>query len=96
MITRYIKIIGRVQGVGFRRWAERTAEKYHISGWVRNLSDGSVEIMMKGETADVDAFLSACQSGPAFASVIGVQPVVIPTSTPPPVHDGVFESVASA
>jgi len=96
MITQHIRIIGRVQGVGFRRWAENTAEKYHISGWVRNLSDGSVEIMAKGEQADLNDFLSACSKGPAFSMVLGIQPVVVPTSTPPPIQDGVFKSVASS
>ena len=96
MITRYIKVIGRVQGVGFRRWAEHMATKMALSGWVRNVSDGSVEIMIKGQADDVNNFISACHDGPAFASVIGVQPVIVPTTTPPPIKDGIFESVASA
>ena len=96
MTTQYIKIIGRVQGVGFRRWAERLGTRFGLSGWVRNMADGSVEVMAKGDSKALNEFLSACREGPSFALVLGIQPVVIPTTTPPPIKDGVFESVASS
>ena len=95
MITQHIKVIGRVQGIGYRRWAVDTATKLNLSGWVRNLSDGSVEIMVQGETSDVNQFLSACLKGPVFASVLGIQPVNIPSSATPPIEKGTFKAVAS-
>ena len=95
MITRYVKVIGRVQGIGYRRWAEREAQKLSLWGWVRNVSDGSVELMVKGEEQGVNRFLAACLEGPAFAQVLGVQPVVIPYAAPEPVQEGIFKIVAS-
>ena len=45
----YLKIKGRVQGIGFRWWAVKTAEEIGgISDWVHNAADGSVEILMSG------------------------------------------------
>ena len=45
---KHFTVSGRVQGVGFRNWAQKTAQKMNISGWVRNLSDGRVEIKALG------------------------------------------------
>lgn len=42
-------VSGRVQGVGFRYFTYAIASKYSLKGWVRNLSDGSVEIMIQGD-----------------------------------------------
>ena len=95
MITRHIRVIGRVQGIGYRRWAEREAQKLSLSGWVRNVSDGSVELMIEGEEQSVHSFISACLDGPAFASVLGVQPITIPYATVEPIEKGVFKIVAS-
>ena len=88
-------VTGRVQGVGFRAWAERQAEKLNLSGWVRNLSDGRVEIMAVGEEKDELAFWQACQRGPLFGKVIGIHWVDVPIATEPPVEKGVFKIVAS-
>ena len=95
MTTCHIKIIGRVQGIGFRRWAEDIGAQLHLSGWVRNTSDGAVEIMAKGEQTSINQFLEKCHTGPTFAMVLGIQPVIMPTSTPPPIEEGVFKIVAS-
>lgn len=48
-----------VQGVGFRYTACYTARNYGISGWVRNLDDGSVEMEAEGRTADIDALVDS-------------------------------------
>ncbi len=95
MITRHIKVIGRVQGIGFRRWAEDIAIKLNLSGWVRNSSDGSVEIMVQGPENEVNKFLASCLNGPAFAHVLGVQPVIVPTASPAPIEQGIFKIIAS-
>ncbi len=85
----YIKIHGRVQGIGFRWWAVKTAEEIGgISGWVHNAADGSVDVLMSGEEENIDKMLLACHSGPPLArvdrvsfcgwSAFGVLPPIIP------------------
>ncbi len=70
MKTYYLKIEGRVQRVGYRRWAIMKAmEIGEISGFVRNMEDGSVEILMRGEEEKLDEMLKQCYSGPFFARV---------------------------
>lgn len=96
MSIHHIKVIGRVQGIGYRRWAEHQASELGLSGWVRNSSDGSVEIMVQGENNLVNLFLEKCLKGPSFAYVLGIKPVAIPTATPPPIQEGVFKIIASA
>ena len=66
----YLKIEGRVQGIGYRRWAMRMAQEIgEISGWVRNEDDGSVEILMRGESGKINKMIAACYDGPLFARV---------------------------
>ncbi|MCM1322600.1 MAG: acylphosphatase [Acetobacter sp.] len=66
----YLKIEGRVQRVGFRRWVVfKALEIGGISGWVRNLEDGGVEILVRGEEALLDEMFRVCHQGPLFARV---------------------------
>ncbi len=58
-IARQVIFRGRVQGVGFRYTARRTASKYGLAGWVRNCPDGSVESLMQGSSADIDRCIDA-------------------------------------
>ena len=67
-----LTIQGRVQGVGYRAWAERQALRLGVQGWVRNRSDGSVEILAHGTQAALAAFEQLCREGPRAASVAGV------------------------
>ena len=91
----YIKIQGRVQGIGFRRWAVAEAERIGgISGWVHNESDGSVEIMMRGEENNINKMILSCHTGPEFARVDRVSFVIGRWSGfLPPITDGVFKRV---
>ena len=73
-----INISGRVQGVCFRASARDEAKRIGVSGWVRNLSDGSVELFMQGPEEKVNRLLSWCYQGPAGASVTDVDYVEKP------------------
>jgi acylphosphatase len=83
MRTVRIRIRGRVQGVGYRYWTERTAGDLRLSGWVRNRSDGSVEAVFSGSEADVEAMIARCQHGPRSAVVASVDVTDEPASPPP-------------
>lgn len=65
----YILISGRVQGVGFRYFSLDKAEELHITGWVRNTSDGKVEIEACGEPTNLDTFIDWMKMGPARAII---------------------------
>ena len=54
MIARHITFSGRVQGVGFRFTARRAAERRQLTGYVRNMSNGSVEMLAQGRAEEVD------------------------------------------
>lgn len=69
MTARRVVIAGRVQGVGYRDWMEREAVRLGVHGWVRNRRDGTVEALVAGEEAAVQALLSACRRGPPAAAV---------------------------
>ena len=90
-----IKIKGRVQGVGFRRWAVNMASQIGgISGWVTNVYDGSVEILMKGDDSKLDEFIIACHKGPMFARVDKIEFVVGRLSGfLPSIEDGIFKQI---
>src|ERR1700739_3143037 len=64
-----VRITGRVQGVYYRAWTERTARALGVSGWVRNRSDGSVEALFSGPAAPVAEMLQRCREGPPAAQV---------------------------
>lgn len=59
MIAKTVTYAGRVQGVGFRYTACRVAQGYEVTGYVRNLPDGRVELLAEGEEQTVAAFLDA-------------------------------------
>lgn len=60
--TAHVRIEGRVQGVGYRRWTQRTAREFGLRGWVRNRRDGSVEAVFQGPDAIVAAMIAACKA----------------------------------
>lgn len=59
MIARQVFYEGRVQGVGFRYTVKQLARGYEVTGWVRNLADGRVELQCGGEREEVEGFLAA-------------------------------------
>lgn len=69
---RYI-IHGRVQGVGYRYFAEGVAEEVGVAGWARNLDDGSVEIYAVGTAEQLSALAGYLWRGPRGADVRAVQ-----------------------
>jgi acylphosphatase len=69
VIARRALVSGRVQGVGFRFFAERAARSAGVRGWVRNLSDGRVETVVEGEESAVARYLDEIRRGPFGGSV---------------------------
>ena len=67
-----IRMHGRVQGVGYRAWMARHAKDIGVDGWVRNRRDGSVEAVVCGDEASVQALIEACWAGPRWAKVVAV------------------------
>jgi acylphosphatase len=65
----HVIVRGRVQGVGYRAWAERVALSRGLTGWVRNRRDNSVEAVFMGDEDAVAAMVEACRSGPTGAVV---------------------------
>ena len=73
MKTLRLVIHGRVQGVFFRDTMRREAQKLAVTGWVRNCSDGTVEAVVQGKPAAVDAIVQWSHRGPQFARVERVE-----------------------
>lgn len=69
---RHVLIHGRVQGVGYRAWAEDTARELGLQGWVRNRRDGAVEAVLAGPGEVVAKMIEACRQGPYGAHVTGI------------------------
>ncbi len=65
----HARLQGRVQGVGFRYFVQRTAEQLGITGWVRNRWDGSVEVLAEADRSVLDRFLAALRRGPPGSNV---------------------------
>jgi acylphosphatase len=70
---RHVTIRGRVQGVGYRAWAEQQAMARDLEGWVRNRRDGSVEALFAGPVDIVSDMVEVCRRGPLSARVDAVQ-----------------------
>ena len=73
---------GRVQGVGYRYFVSREAESLDVAGFVRNLPDGSVEVIAEATEEALATFEDRLREGPAFAAVASVE------RTPAPLRDG--------
>lgn len=76
-VRRHIIFYGYVQGVGFRWTASRNARRLGVSGWVRNLDDGSVEMEAEGTERDIEDLISAMEDH-SWGSVERVESKLIP------------------
>ncbi|PXA85361.1 acylphosphatase [Nostoc sp. 3335mG] len=63
MITRHLRITGRVQGVFYRDWFVEQARAIGVTGWVRNRADGSVEAMVSGSSGMIAAIVAKAHQG---------------------------------
>ena len=70
-----IRIGGRVQGVGFRWFTRREAQELGLTGRVRNLADGRVEVEVAGPRERLDAFRERLRQGPPGARVTGLEEI---------------------
>jgi len=84
----HVLVRGRVQGVFFRESTRRKAEDLGLSGFVRNLEDGSVEAYFVGEEEAVTSGLDFVRIGPPGARVDNVEPYTQPSDTPETTEHG--------
>lgn len=68
-----VTVRGLVQGVNFRYYTRQKAEGLNVTGWVKNLPDGSVRGCFEGEEEDVNALVGWCRTGPKSARVDAVE-----------------------
>lgn len=79
MLKRFSMVVfGRVQGVGYRYFAQDAAEALGISGWVRNNYDGTVEIEAQAEEEWLDQFQDRLRDGPPLAHIANIQKCEMP------------------
>ncbi len=76
-VVRWV-VSGRVQGVGYRWHVLREAERIAVAGWVRNLSDGQVEIVARGSPQQLQELEAALKSGPPIVDVENVEKSYVP------------------
>ncbi len=68
-----LRIEGFVQAVGYRNFTIVEARKLALDGWIRNRSDGTVEVLVSGPTKTVETFVGLCMRGPPGARVNNVE-----------------------
>jgi acylphosphatase len=77
-LAKVYRVRGRVQGVGFRYFVEHSAKALAITGWVRNVDDGSVEVYAAGTAAQLSDLAGLLWQGPRWAEVRGVDEAEAP------------------
>lgn len=75
--ARRFTIRGRVQGVGFRFFTQRSAARHQVKGYVRNMPDGSVEVLAEGPETSVEAFKHDLAAGPTYSKVDEIEEIVL-------------------
>jgi acylphosphatase len=78
MSVKRFRVMGRVQGVGFRYFVWREAESLGVDGWVRNRTDGTVEVLGRGSNEDLDRFQNRLEEGPRWSRVTSVSVTDVP------------------
>ena len=78
MTARHVFYEGRVQGVGFRWSAKNLARGYDVTGWVKNIPDGRVEMQVCGDADEVEAFLEAIEESELKSHIKSADVQVIP------------------
>lgn len=68
-----VMIRGRVQGVFFRAATREEAARLNVTGWVRNLPDGGVEVLAEGDPRPLKDLIAWCRQGPTYARVTHVE-----------------------
>lgn len=76
-VARKFLISGLVQGVGFRFFAQRSAARHQVLGYVKNLEDGRVEAYVEGEPKAVEDFKQDLSTGPNYAKVADIEELVL-------------------
>lgn len=78
--ARLYRVEGRVQGVGFRWYVQRAAQELGLTGYVKNLYDGSVEVLAQGAAAKLAELRAQLEAGPRGARVHRVEEAPAPVS----------------
>ncbi len=86
VLRRRLVVEGRVQGVGYRVSCARRARAAGLAGWVRNLADGGVEVVLQGPPDAVSEIEKWCRRGPGMAVVTSVE-----ATQEPPTAETAFE-----
>jgi acylphosphatase len=81
MAAIHLRVVGTVQGVGFRWFVREQAVRLGVCGWVKNTSSGDVEVAASGDEAKLALLEAAVNRGPAGASVQQVERVRPPIAT---------------
>jgi acylphosphatase len=66
-------IEGVVQGVFFRNFVKENADEKNVKGFIRNLTDGRIEIFLEGDANDVNAMIEVCKEGPKHSQIKKVE-----------------------
>ena len=72
-MTARIFVLGFVQGVGFRQFVKKNALNLELKGWVKNLPDGRVEVLVQGSKENIEKLVAICEKGTFLSDIKSVQ-----------------------
>ncbi len=73
MFQAHLVIVGKVQGVFYRASCQEVAQELGLTGWVKNLSNGNVEVLAQGEKEKIEKLIEWCRKGTSGARVDNVE-----------------------